>query len=99
LKIERVDLSDLKQDQHKFFSDVFVDELLVYKHENEYFAISTFCPHFGGPLVLAEGKLNCYWHDWDFHLTEHHCINRRIDVKAKRYKVQLISDNTLEISE
>jgi len=92
-------LSDLKQDQHKFFSDVFVDELLVYKHENEYFAISTFCPHFGGPLVLAEGKLNCYWHDWDFHLTEHHCINRRIDVKAKRYKVQLISDNTLEISE
>jgi len=94
-----VSLNLLENDQYKFYSEVFVDELLIYMHENEYFAISTFCPHFGGPLVVSSGKLNCYWHDWDFHLAEHHCINRKIDVKAKRYKVKIVSDDSLEISE
>ena len=48
---------DIKKLPIKYFSKIFNDEILIYKVNEEFFAISTFCPHFGGPLEIKDGKI------------------------------------------
>jgi nitrite reductase/ring-hydroxylating ferredoxin subunit len=86
-----------KSKGYLFESDKFNDEILVYFKENNYFAISSFCPHFGGPLSFSGEDIRCYWHGWKFDLNSHKCINRQVNCRLKTYNV--IKKNTsLEIS-
>lgn len=85
------EMCDFKSLPHKFFSKIFNDEILVYEFENDLYAISSFCPHFGGPLEVKKGKINCYWHDWDFDIRNHKCVNKRVNLSLCAYKAQRIS--------
>ena len=40
-------------------------------------ALGNACPHRGAPLAsgcLADGKLVCYWHGWEFQLSDGACV-------------------------
>ena len=76
---------------HIFFSKVFNDEIIIYQKEGNLYAVSGFCPHFGGPLKVESDKLHCFWHDWKFDLVTHQCINRKVNITLQSYGVELIS--------
>jgi len=78
---------------HKYFSSIFNDELILYQVDEKLFAISSFCPHFGGPLEVKGGKINCYWHDWDFDLQKHNCVNKKVNLSVRPYQIVRISSN------
>jgi len=41
-------------------------------------AVSTVCPHFGGPLEISgENELFCPWHGWKFDMSSGTCKNRK----------------------
>ena len=84
---------------HKYFSEIFNDELIVYEVDEKVFAISSFCPHFGGPLEVKNGKINCYWHDWDFDMRNHNCINKKINLSLYPYRIERISSNQVLIED
>ena len=64
------------------------DEILVVEDEENFNAISTICPHMGGPLrPCANNDLVCEWHDWKFSRTTGECINRDVQLKLNRYKI------------
>jgi nitrite reductase/ring-hydroxylating ferredoxin subunit len=48
-------------------------------------ALGNVCPHQGAPLsagCIADGKLVCYWHGWEFRLADGQCANHaRASVK------------------
>lgn len=76
---------------YKFFSLTFNDEIIIYESKGQLYAISGFCPHFGGPLEIEGEKINCYWHDWDFDPLTHQCINKRVNISLTHYKINRIS--------
>lgn len=76
---------------YKYMSEVFQDEILIYELNQTLFAISGFCPHFGGPLELKDDKIHCYWHDWDFDLRKHNCLNKKVNLSIRQYKIKRIS--------
>ncbi len=41
-------------------------ELLVFRKKGVIQVVSSFCPHFGGPLTLKDGNLHCYFHGYEF---------------------------------
>lgn len=82
---------------YKYFSAIFNDELIVYEVDEKLFAISSFCPHFGGPLEINGGKIRCYWHDWDFDLQKHNCINKKVNISVRSYQIKRISLNEVLI--
>lgn len=84
---------DIKELPIKYFSKIFNDEIMIYKVNKEFFAISTFCPHFGGPLEIKEGKINCYWHDWDFDSKSHFCTNRQVKISLFSYGIEELPNN------
>jgi len=94
---ESVSVEQLTNSQFTFYSDHFKDEILIYFYDSTYFAISTFCPHFGGPLKLESGKISCHWHGWEFGMKTHKCVNRKVDLAPRMYKVNL-EKNILKIS-
>ena len=55
--------------------------------ENNFYAVSSFCPHFGGPLAFTGKDIRCYWHGWRFNLISYKCSNRQVNCKLKNYKV------------
>ena len=58
-------------------------EILVYKPNGKTFEIySSFCPHFGGPLEIKDGKLHCYFHDYYFSIEDGSCLNRTMGAKC-----------------
>ena len=84
---------------YRYFSEVFEDEILIYELDQNLYAISGFCPHFGGPLEIKEGKINCYWHDWDFDIRKHNCVNKKVNLSIRPYKIQRISSNQVLIED
>ena len=84
---------------HKFFSTVFNDEIIIYQKDQKLFAISGFCPHFGGPLSVEESKINCFWHDWSFDPETLKCVNKKINIRLRSYGVKLISTNQVLIED
>jgi nitrite reductase/ring-hydroxylating ferredoxin subunit len=68
------------------------DEIQVEPKEQE--AISTICPHFGGPLQIdfASGSAYCPWHSWTFSIQTGRCTNRAINCRLKRYTVEREED-------
>tara|TARA_B100001029_G_C14934789_1_gene379762 strand:+ start:216 stop:524 length:309 start_codon:yes stop_codon:yes gene_type:complete len=94
---EKIELSKIDSNKGYFFeSDVFKDEILVYFNDGNFFAVSSFCPHFGGPLELTSKDIRCYWHGWRFDLKSQKCINRDVNCRLKNYRVE-IQDNFIEI--
>lgn len=83
---------------HRYISKIMNDEILLYSLDGNIYAVSGFCPHFGGPLELKNGVLNCYWHDWSFDAVEFSCKNRGIKIKLKKYPVEKLSENRVLIS-
>ena len=90
---------DFKKLPFRFYSTVFRDEILIYRHEKVLYAISGFCPHFGGPLEYEKGALNCYWHGWNFDAFTHYCKNRKINLKIKSYFVTEINEFKVAIND
>ena len=84
---------------HTFFSKVFNDEIIIYQKEQKFYAISGFCPHFGGPLNVESSKINCFWHNWSFDLETHKCINQRFSRKLRSYGIELVSTNRVLIDD
>jgi len=78
---------------HKFFSFLINDEIIIYDLNGVLMAISSFCPHFGGPLVVTGHKINCYWHDWSFDISNHFCINKKVNLRLKSYSIERLSEN------
>jgi len=76
--------------------NAFNDELLIFKHEKIFHVVSSFCPHFGGPVSYEKNTLKCYWHGWEFSPTTYRCINRKVNCKLREYKY-FETDLTLEI--
>ena len=76
---------------YKYISEVFMDEILIYELDQNLFAISGFCPHFGGPLEVKGGKIHCFWHDWNFDLRKHNCLNKKVNLSVRPYKIKRIS--------
>ena len=74
---------------YRFMSIVFSDEIYVYHFTDKYYAISGFCPHFGGPLTLKNHKIECLWHGWEFHPENFNCTNHQVNCALKEYKVSL----------
>lgn len=82
---------------YKFISKIFQDEILIYELDQNLFAISGFCPHFGGPLELKDNKIHCYWHDWNFDLRKHNCLNKKVNLSIRQYKIKRISSTEVLI--
>ena len=78
---------------HKFFSKIFNDEIIVYELDGVLYAISSFCPHFGGPLEVHNDRINCYWHNWDFDKKNLSCINQNVNIRLYSYSITRISAN------
>jgi nitrite reductase/ring-hydroxylating ferredoxin subunit len=83
---------------HRYISKVMGDEILLYTLNGKIYAVSGFCPHFGGPLELKDKSLTCYWHDWSFDAAEFFCKNRKINIKIKKYSVKELYQNKVRIS-
>ncbi len=74
------DFPDLKQ------------EILIIKKGGRFMVYSSFCPHFGGPLELKGDRLHCYFHDYEFSLTDGKCLNRDTSVKCSLFNFSIIED-------
>ena len=84
---------------HKFFSEVFNDEIIIYRKDQKLFAISGFCPHFGGPLAVESRKISCFWHNWQFDLESHKCVNQQVSIKLQSYGAKIVSTNQVLIDD
>ena len=94
---EKIELSKINLNTGYIFdSKVFKDEILIYCSDGNFFAVSSFCPHFGGPLEYTSGDIRCYWHGWKFDLKSQKCINREVNCRLKNYRVE-IQNNIIEI--
>lgn len=60
------------------------NEYLVYKEVGKPYAVfSSFCPHFGGPLAVKDGRLHCHFHDYWFSLSDGKCLNKEFGGKCQ----------------
>jgi len=86
---EKVLISKLNNLQYRFHSNLFSDEILVYFYNDNYFAVSGICPHFGGPVTLQNknNQLHCYWHNWCFDPLNFNCTNMKTSIKLRSYVV------------
>jgi len=52
------------------FVDELKDEISAFYLNNQFFVISSICPHFGGEFDFSERDcmLTCKWHGWQFDL-------------------------------
>ena len=75
----------------------FKNEFLVFKtNDGDLKIYSSFCPHFGGPLTIKEGRLYCWFHAYEFDLEGGGCVNRKVDIRCD--KVEFIdSGSTIDI--
>lgn len=67
-------ISDFEDDQSRVITEVRGQEIAVFKHDGDFFALANYCVHQSGPL--CEGGLTGYidmaddmW-DWDFDTDE-----------------------------
>jgi len=98
IEIEKIEITKIDKNKGYIFeSKILKDELLIYFKDDKYYAVSSFCPHFGGPLEFAKKEIRCYWHGWKFDLKSHKCKNRQVNCKLKDYKI-VIKKSILEIS-
>lgn len=58
-------------------------ELLVFNDSGNYRIYSSFCPHFGGPLEVKNGKLFCSFHDYIYDMDTGSCINKELGAKCQ----------------
>ena len=94
-KNEKIPINKLVNQKCTFFSKIFNDEILVYKHNHNYYAISSFCPHFGGPLVKNDKEIYCYWHGWKFDPESKKCKNHKTKIKPQEYKVLTVNNQLI----
>jgi nitrite reductase/ring-hydroxylating ferredoxin subunit len=80
---------------YRLISIVFNDEIYVYYFNDRFHAISGFCPHFGGPLVLKKNKVECFWHGWEFHPENFNCTNHQVNCALKKYTVTAGADHLI----
>ena len=53
-------------------------EIVIFQHENNYFALENRCPHAGARLnegILKDNILTCIWHGWQFDIESGQCLN------------------------
>jgi nitrite reductase (NADH) small subunit len=58
-------------------------------------ALANACPHRGAPLAagcIADGKLVCYWHGWEFHLSDGSCAEPG-RAPAERFELVIQGDD------
>ena len=72
------------------------EEFLIFKDKVGYRCISSFCPHFGGPLKVEKNRITCYFHSYCFDKKSLKCTNRKLSAPIKEYKIINTNDH-LEI--
>lgn len=74
------------------------DELLIARKNNKFIVLSSFCPHFGGPLRFdkQDNLLKCYFHNYHFDSDIGNCINRKVKMSCLFYKFE-ITDKFLKV--
>lgn len=63
-------------------------------------ALGNACPHRGAPLsagCIADGKLVCYWHGWEFHLADGRCTDPSC-APAEHFELVIQGDDVYLIS-
>lgn len=95
---EYIDLSTLDgQGRYTFFSEVFLDELLIVKRGTELKVVSSFCPHFGGPLEYHCDHYYCPWHGLKFNGQTFKSERGERDMRLKVYAAKIVGSK-IEIS-
>lgn len=61
----------------------YKNEILIYNSGSAYHVFSSFCPHFGGPLKIKNGRLHCHFHDYYFSLHDGSCENRGMGARCR----------------
>ena len=56
----------------------------------EIVAVSSVCPHNGGPLKRRAGGSTaaCGWHGWEFDLKGGGCLNHPVKPRLRRYRLE-----------
>lgn len=95
---ERVSIEHfVSVDSYCFYSDKFRDRILIYKFDGEFFAVSQFCPHFGGPLELRVKEIYCPWHGLSFDCKNKSTNHPTAAMSLQSYNVNLVGE-MLEIT-
>jgi nitrite reductase/ring-hydroxylating ferredoxin subunit len=58
-------------------------------------ALGNTCPHRGAPLsagCIEDGKLVCYWHGWEFRLSDGACVNHD-SASVERFELVIRGDD------
>lgn len=88
--VEIIELSSLGAGNvFRFFSEVFNDEILISKQDDQYVAVSGFCPHFGGPLECRKSDYYCPWHGLSFNKETLKSERGQNELKLSVYKVEI----------
>ena len=66
------------------------NEITFFYDNNILKAYSSFCPHFGGPLVYNcdEKKFKCYWHNYSFN-KKGECSSHNLNLKVVFFDVEI----------
>jgi nitrite reductase (NADH) small subunit/3-phenylpropionate/trans-cinnamate dioxygenase ferredoxin subunit len=82
---------ELQDGGSKAFS-IGSNEIALFKHGEEYFAVANECAHYGAPLCggyVRNGAVMCPWHGWQFDLRTGECRTAPgCDIEAFEVKVE-----------
>lgn len=91
-----VEICSLKKFNEKkkytIWVDQLNDEIHLFKENENIVAVSSVCPHFGGPLDSKESSIFCSWHGWEFGKKDGQCLNRKVKTKLNFYSVIVEND-------
>jgi nitrite reductase/ring-hydroxylating ferredoxin subunit len=75
--------------------DVLGRKILLVKHDGQFFAYQSFCPHQAMPLIegkLVNGVLTCRAHLWEFDVATGKGINPS-NCRLRRFPVRILGNN------
>lgn len=85
ISIENDNLPSLGCFKYFDYPDLKIELLVIKSKAEEFKVISSFCPHFGGPLTVKDGNLHCNFHDYSFDIETGVCLNRNFGGKCLSY--------------
>jgi nitrite reductase/ring-hydroxylating ferredoxin subunit len=95
-KVIKINLNKLPKKIGDFdyydFPEYKIEFLISKLDTNNYKVLSSFCPHFGGPLELKNNSLYCYFHGYEFDIDSGKCLNRKIGSKCIFYEYKLLEN-------
>ena len=83
LKIQKNNLPNEGEFRYYDYPDLKI-EILIWNYYGEIKIYSSFCPHFGGQLLIKENQLYCPIHGYIFDPNSGKCVNREFGSKCKK---------------